>query len=93
VWTLSHNEELCGLLERPDIVKCSYVQVAITNIPKKSAEWEISCKKTYGKTTTEKVNNRREFSLPLRRLMGDSDIWRQNCGKGPADVGYRASEE
>jgi len=53
VWTLRHNEELCGLLEGTDIVKYSKFKWILLTYQKKSDEWEISWKKTCEKTTTE----------------------------------------
>jgi len=93
VWTLSHNEKLCGLLKGPDIVKCSKFKWILLTYQKKVLNGKFHGRRLVGKPRLRRENNRRDFSLPLRRLKRDSDIWRRNCGKGPADVGYRATEE
>ena len=41
MWTLSHNEELCGLLEGPDIVKYSKFKWILLAYQKKVMNWKF----------------------------------------------------
>jgi hypothetical protein len=77
VQTLSHNDELCGLLEGPDIVKYEYSKfkwILLTFPPKKVLNGKLHGRRPVRRPRLRWENNRRDFSLLLSRLTVDSDL-------------------
>jgi len=55
----------------------------VNNITKKKVlNGKFHAVRPVGRRRLRSENNRRDFSLMLRRLMGGSDIWRRTVGRG-----------